>query len=85
MVWQDLVIAIANVVFSISLFPQVYYGFRRKMGLITLATSLPTFAGLYIMAFALFTLFLYYSAALTFITGTLWLILFVQRLVFKGA
>jgi hypothetical protein len=83
--WQDIVIAIANLVFSISLLPQVYYGFKKRLGLITVATSLPTFTGLYIMAFALFTLTLYYSAALTFFTATLWLILFIQRAVFRDA
>ncbi len=85
MVWQDIVISIVNIVFSISLFPQVYYGFKKKRWLITLATSLPAFTGLYIMAFAFFTLSLYYSAVMTAITGTLWMILFMQRVIYKEA
>jgi len=46
MIWQDLVISAANVIFAISLIPQVFYGFKKKLGLVTIATSLPSFLGL---------------------------------------
>ena len=42
MIWQDLVISIVNLVFSISLIPQVIHGYKTKKGLITLQTSVPT-------------------------------------------
>ena len=85
MIWQDIVISLANLVFVISLVPQVIYGYRKKKGMITLRTSGPTFAALYIMAIAYFTLNLYYSAALGTITATLWLILFIQKIKYDEA
>lgn len=80
MVWQDIVITIASIVFSLALFPQVYYGFKNKKGTITYATSVPTFIGLYAIAVSYLSLGLYFSAGMSVITGTLWLIFFIQRI-----
>ena len=85
MIWQDLVISFVNIVFSISLIPQVIYGYKLKKGLITLKTSIPTTLGLYVMSFTFFSLKLYYSAALGALTATLWLILFIQKLRYNDA
>jgi hypothetical protein len=82
MIWQDAVITIASIVFSISLLPQVDHGFRHKIITIKVATSLPTFLGLYAITFAYVTLALYFSAATAFITGTLWLVLFLQHFLY---
>lgn len=85
MVWQDLVISITQSVFVISLIPQVYKGFKEKKGFITLATSTPTFIGVYIVAFCMYTLSLFYSSVAAALTGTLWLILFIQRIIYGEA
>ena len=85
MIWQDIVISLVNIVFSISLIPQVIHGYKLKKGLITLKTSIPTTLGLYVMSFAFFSLKLYYSAALGALTATLWLILFIQKLRYDDA
>lgn len=83
MVWQDIVLTIVSITFSVSLIPQVYHGFKEKTGPIKLLTSTPTFVALYITALTYITLSLYFSAATTFITGTMWLLLFIQRLIYK--
>lgn len=80
MLWQDIVITAVNIIFSLALFPQVYYGFKEKKGSITYATSVPTFIGLYILCFVFFTLNLFLSTIICALTGTLWLILFIQKL-----
>ncbi|HAT03632.1 MAG TPA: hypothetical protein DCS29_02525 [Candidatus Magasanikbacteria bacterium] len=80
MIWQDIVITIASIIFSLALFPQVYYGFKNKKGAITHSTSVPTFLGLYVIAFVYFSLELYFSAGMSIITGTLWLIFCIQRI-----
>ncbi len=85
MIWQDMAIAGANVVFSLALIPQVFYGFKRKRGLMTIATSLPSFMGLYVMSIAFFTLSLHFAAVFSFINATFWLTFFIQRLVYKKA
>lgn len=83
--WQDIVITSVSIIFSISLIPQIYYGFKEKSGAIHLQTSIPTFVGLYVMSFTYITLNLYYSAIMAFFTGTLWLALFIQRLIYKDS
>ena len=83
MIWQDLVLTFANLIFAISLIPQVYLGFKTKTGAITLATSIPTSTGLYIISFAYYTLSLNYSSILSFVNGTFWFILFIQRIYYK--
>ncbi|MFC1691442.1 hypothetical protein ACFL0W_04650 [Nanoarchaeota archaeon] len=83
MIWQDIVIMIATIILSVSLVPQVYHCFKKKKGTITPYTSVPTLIGLYVIAFSFFTLKLYFSAVVTTITGTLWLVLFIQRIVYK--
>lgn len=83
MIWQDIVITCASILFSVSLIPQVYSGFKEKIGPIKFQTSIPTFIGLYVVSFVYYTLSLYFSSVITFITGTVWLILFIQRLIYK--
>ncbi|MCK5473927.1 MAG: hypothetical protein KAI53_00845 [Candidatus Aenigmarchaeota archaeon] len=83
MVWQDIVISIVNIVFIIALVPQIYNGFKLKKGSVMIATSAPTFIGLYVMAIAFYTLKLYYSSFVTIIGGLLWTILFIQQLMYK--
>lgn len=83
MLWQDFVITATSIVFSAALIPQIYRGFKDKKGHIAYATSIPTFAGLYLMCYVYFTLDLFLSTVVCFITGTMWLTLFVQKLIYK--
>ena len=85
MVWQDIIIAIANVLFGYSLIYQVYKGFQAKKGFLTTQTSLLTTIGLYGVSVAYFSLALYLSALVGFFNGTMWLLLFIQRLIYKQA
>ncbi len=78
MIWQDAVIAGANALFGYSLVYQVWLGFRHKRGNFAPQASLLTTVGLCALAIAYFTLGLLASAAATAVTGTLWLLLFVQ-------
>jgi hypothetical protein len=82
MIWQDIAISIISIIFGISLVPQVYYGFRDKTGPIKFLTSVPTTLGLYGLSVIYLTLSLYFSSATAFVTGTLWLVLVIQRMVY---
>lgn len=82
MVWQDIIIAIANVLFGYSLAYQVYLGYKEKKGFLALRASFLTAIGLYAMSFAFFSLMLYISSVVAFFSGTIWLLLFVQRLIY---
>jgi hypothetical protein len=82
MVWQDVAISVASLVFSLSLLPQLWAGFREKKGPIKPQTSVPTFAGLFVVSYAYFTLSLIFSAAVCFLTGCIWLALFAQWMMY---
>ena len=81
--WQDAVITTASVFFALSLLPQVYFGWKEKSGPIKFQTSIPTSLGLYVSAIAYWSLSLKYSAVMSLVTGTLWLILIMQRIKYK--
>ncbi len=83
MIWQDIVITAASIMFSLSLIPQVYHGYKQRAGPIQFQTSIPTCIGLYAIAVAMWTLSLFFSAIVTFITGTLWAVLFFQRCLYE--
>ncbi|HED05641.1 MAG TPA: hypothetical protein ENI61_03020 [Ignavibacteria bacterium] len=83
MVWQDIVITIIIIAFGYALIPQIYQGFKQKKGFINLQTSGITALGMFIFTFIYFTLKLYFSAIIVFITGLLWTILFAQKIAYK--
>ena len=83
MLWQDIVITIVSIVFSLSLIPQIIHGFKTKTGPIRYQTSIPTFLGLLIISATYITLHLYFSALMCFLTGVMWLILCVQKITYQ--
>lgn len=84
MSWQDITITIASLIFAIALFPQVYLGFKNKQGVIAFATSIPTWIGLSVIGVAYFSLELYFSFVITYLTAILWFLLFLQKLIYKN-
>ena len=83
MIWQDIIIAIANILFGYSLAYQIYVGFKEKKGFLSLQTSLLTAIGLYALAFAYLTLGLIISMIIAAFNATMWLLLLIQRLIYK--
>ena len=83
MVWQDIVITASIVIMSYALVPQVIMGFRKRKKLVSLQTSFITSGALYTLTFVFFTLGLIFSAIMDFVIASLWLILFVQGIVYK--
>lgn len=84
MVWQDIVISIANIVLSVSLIPQIYYGFKHKISSIKKLTSLPITLALISLVISYMTLGLYFSAAMTSLAVLGWLVLFIQSIIYKN-
>ena len=74
--WQDIAIAITSVIFDIVLIPQIIYGFKTKKKTIAFSTALVTFIGVYATTFIYFTLQLKFTAIMSIVGGTLWLISF---------
>lgn len=81
--WQDNLISIVNLVMIYAVVMQVIKGFRDKKRHIAFQTGLITFMGLYATSIAFFSLNLIFSAVTVFFSGTLWLILFIQTLIYK--
>lgn len=85
MVWQDLLIALANILFSYSLINQVHHGYKYKRGFIHFRTAILTTIGLMLSSIAFFSLRLYTSAGIIFFNGLMWTILSIQRVIYKKA
>jgi|TARA_Y100000310_G_C20688341_1_gene820570 hypothetical protein len=83
MVWQDIVISIVSILLAYAIMPQIYQGFKHKKGLINTQTSLITSLGMYVISIVYFTLNLYFSSIILFISGTLWATLFFQKIIYK--
>jgi hypothetical protein len=81
--WQDIIITAIMILFAYALIPQIARGFRLKRKLVSIQTSLITFLGMYALAYIYFTLNLKFSVIVSLITGTLWLILFIQGITYK--
>jgi len=73
--WQDIAFAVGNIIFFISLLPTVFAAEKPSVW-----TSIPTSIVLFVFAYAFFTLSLWYGAVTSTATGTLWLILAIQKL-----
>ncbi len=71
---------ICSIAFGYALVPQVIYGFRKKMGTVTLQTSGVTCGGLYTISGVYVYEELWFAAVACALTATLWLILLLQRL-----
>jgi len=84
MIWQDLVITLAILLMSYALIPQVIKGFRTKKALISIQTAIITSIALYSISFVYFTLNLYFSSAMNFLTGTLWTVILIQSLKYRN-
>ena len=83
MIWQDIVIGIASIFLCIALIPQIIKGLKTRKKNISLLTALITTLGMYILAFTYSTLNLPFSTIIAIVTGTLWLILFIQSIIYK--
>ncbi len=83
MAWQDIIIGFAIVALGYALVPQVYKGFKDKRKMMHIQTTTITTIGMYTLAITYLTLDLIFSSIVTFITGTLWLLLFIQTIIYK--
>jgi len=83
--WQDITIMVVNVVFIVSLVPQVLEGYKKKLGLIRLEASIPTAISVFVLTVVYFTLNLIYAGVLAMILGIIWVIFVIQRFVYQNA
>lgn len=72
--WQDLVLALASLVFALALVPTIL-GKDKP----TLATSVPTAITLYVITADYITLSLWFAASTAFLSATCWAIIAVQK------
>jgi 4-hydroxybenzoate polyprenyltransferase len=74
MSWQDPVLFICQIIFTLSLLPSVFG--KEKPAFLT---SIITFLTLTVLVFTQYTLHLYFGAAGAFTTAVLWFILAYQK------
>lgn len=82
MSWPDLVIAVSNVVFIVSLLPTVWHQWRVKQSTVPLSTSLLTVGGLLAVMAAFYELGLWAALGTDVLTTVLWATVAIQRLVY---
>ena len=80
--WQDYVIAIVSLLFGVILLPQLKDTWRGKT-ILNLYTAGLTTVGLYILGITFYTLNMWISVTAEFISGTVWLFLFIFSLTNK--
>lgn len=83
MIWQDIVLGVCYILLAYALVPEVINNHKKKKPSVTYQTSIITFVCLYVVTAIFLSLKLYFSALIDFFIATLWLILFLQRLVYK--
>ena len=74
MIWQDIILAGAQILFAIALFPSLLSKDKPAF-----ATSLMNSIMLYVISYVNFTLSLFGAAAGLFLVATLWGILAIQK------
>ena len=83
MIWQDAVIALANVIFIVTLSIQAYEIYKSRSSSLNLINSVTLSLGLYAISFSMLTLELYFSSLVTGMNALLWTVLTVLTLKFK--
>ena len=81
--WQDITITFVNFIFAYALIPQVLQGFKDKKAYINFQTGLLNTMGMYAMVAAFFSLGLVFSGSIGTFNATMWLLLFIQTLIYK--
>lgn len=82
MVWQDFALTLVGIIFVYSVIPQIYVGFKKRKGFITLPTSILATIAVIIQTIALFTLNLYFSAIVSVVLLIGWILLLIQRIIY---
>ena len=85
MIWPDIAIALANILFSYSIINQIIQGFKYKRGFIHFGTAILTVMGAFVMTISLLYLGLVISALVNLLNSVLWAILTIQRIIYKKA
>ncbi len=83
MIWQDLALSITNIIVGYALIPQVYHGFKNKVGAMTLQTAIISTIGIFMFAAIFATMNLLLSAAISTFNGIMWSLLLIQKLVYR--
>ncbi|MFP4402383.1 MAG: hypothetical protein ACLFPL_04070 [Candidatus Nanoarchaeia archaeon] len=83
MIWQDVVIALANTIFIFSLSEQAYEIIKHKISTMSLINTFTLGVGLSAISFSMFTLDLYFSSVVTGLNALLWFIIGVLTLKYQ--
>lgn len=84
MVWQDIVLSLAECALLVSIIPQIVLGFKKKKGYITYATSINSTLCLLAVGVSMFTLSLYVTSLVAFLNAFAWSLFIVQRMRWGG-
>ena len=80
--WQDAVITIASIIFVYAMIPQIYFGFKKKIGVITYQFSILNTFAMTALTITYYSLNLTFSTVINFIITLLWITLIIQRIIY---
>ena len=83
MIYQDILMLIAGILFVISLIPQIILNFKHRKVLISWGMLITTIVGLFLVIFSMLTLKLFFTFGIKLITVLLCLIILIQKMVYK--
>jgi uncharacterized protein with PQ loop repeat len=81
--WQDIALASVSIILAYALVPQVVQGFKTKKKTVSTQTAVIAFVGMFIVTSLYLIMGLYFASAVAFVTGILWLIIFLQGIAYK--
>ena len=77
---RDTILTLCSLALGYALIPQVVYGYREKLGTVTVQTGVITAVCLYAIAAVYLSLSLWFAAAACGLSASLWVVLLGQRL-----
>ncbi|MGC9309329.1 MAG: hypothetical protein ACP5D2_01385 [Candidatus Nanoarchaeia archaeon] len=83
MIWQDIIVSIANIIFLCAMLPQIIYGFKTKKGLISFQFSILNILAMIGLGIVYISYNLFISVILDILLIFLWAILLIQRIKYK--
>ena len=81
--WQDIVITIASIVFVYAMVPQIIYGYKKRLGVITYQFSILNTVAMIALTITYYSLGLTLSTIISFVLTVLYLILLIQRIIYS--
>lgn len=84
MIWQDLVLTAAGLVFALNLIPTIREQYRRKASTVNWVTSATSFPFLFLMAAVFLSMGFWFTFTMDILVAIAWMVIFLQTIRYEG-